>query len=174
MKGQLEEWITQSIKIRKILKITHQDKIINFQIIQVLYAMDAKNLVIFFPIALRKARKSKQRLIQELRLHKHRLILIKMKEKNYFVIVVKNLDIQLLIAHKKIKNIRKTRNTKVRKWNRRNLPALLAASKVILLLTVLLVSQNNKINIVILPQNHATCVNLPTTSQTSVRKRTKK
>ena len=115
MKGQLEEWITQSIKIRKILKITHQDKIISFQIIQVLYAMDAKNLVIFFPIALRKARKSKQRLIQELRLHKHRLILIKMREKNYFVIVVKNLDTQLLIAQKKIKNIPKTGNTKVRK-----------------------------------------------------------
>jgi hypothetical protein len=38
-----------------------------------------------------------------------------MKEKNYFVIVVKNLDTQLLIAQKKIKNIPKTRNTKGRK-----------------------------------------------------------
>ena len=112
MKGRLEELITQTTKTPKII---HQDKKINFRIIQVLCVMDAKNLDTFFPIALRKVRKSKQRLIQDLRLHRHRLIEIKMGEKICFVIVVKNLDIQLQIVQKKIKNILKIRNTKGRK-----------------------------------------------------------
>lgn len=115
MKDQREDLITKVIKILKIIKIIHQDKIISFQILQVLYVMDAKNLGIYSPIALRKERRPKQNPTQDLRLHKHRLIEIKMREKAYFVIAVKNLDIQLPIAQKKTKKMHKTRNTKEKK-----------------------------------------------------------
>lgn len=115
MKDQLEDLITKVIKIPKIIKVINQDKIISFQIVQVLYVMDAKNLDIYSPIALRKEKKPKQNPTQDLRLHKHRLIEIKMKEKTYFVIVVKNLDIQLPIAQKKTKKMHKARNTKEKK-----------------------------------------------------------
>lgn len=135
--------------------------------------MVVKNPDIFFQTVQKKVRKWKQSPIQDLRLHGHK-IGVKIRERPYFVIVVKNLGTQLLIALKKIKNTLKIKNTKARKSNRKNLHALLVGNKVILLLTVPHENHDNKINIVIFLQNHVICVNLQIISQTNVQKRTKK